>query len=510
VKTVSSQILAFSILIGLLAGSQALAQQSNLDKRYTRTTTTSKPMYVSQQQLAAAQSGANPTSPQPTQNSTTVSGAVPQSQQSDSVPGTIFPGVMPSDQNPDAVAGAMTGVDNGLWEGCDPGNCCAVCGGGYSTPACWYTDQGARIITRSRSRKSPITYQAFSNLGTSSNQTAFVLEQTTQSLNYNIAPGYAATIGRYLGRDSMDRDDFLEFSYWGLNTWTESHFYDSGLRDQYSVSSGTSGFTFTGGNLVTPFLFDNDGKLQQLSDSNGVMWGVGGFDHVDTQTIRVNSEMHNFELNLRLRPRGRPDQLVLNPNGLWKRECQPGTFMSYLVGLRYMTVGDGFNLHSAGTVSVTNNSTSTLVVDHQAVTGDYNIRTENDLLGFQIGSDLMFRRCKWEWGVRTKMGPYVNFSRNVKEITNNLGDTPTQFSFNNVMEQRRQKAALIGEVGFEASYKFRPNLTGRAAYDFMWISGLALAPEQLTWNLDPIANKTINTNGLIFSQGITLGLEWSW
>ena len=72
----------------------------------------------------------------------------------------------------------------------------------------------------------------------------------------------------------------------------------------------------------------------------------------------------------------------------------------------------------------------------------------------------------------------------------------------------KHKAALIGEVGFEANYKFTPNMTGRVAYDFMWITGIALAPEQLQFSSNPQA--TINTNGSIFSQGLTMGLEWSW
>ena len=72
----------------------------------------------------------------------------------------------------------------------------------------------------------------------------------------------------------------------------------------------------------------------------------------------------------------------------------------------------------------------------------------------------------------------------------------------------RYQAALIGEVGFQATYKFRPNLMGRAAYDFMWITGVALAPEQLQFAATP-AN-SINTNGTIFSQGVSLGLEWMW
>jgi hypothetical protein len=42
----------------------------------------------------------------------------------------------------------------------------------------------------------------------------------------------------------------------------------------------------------------------------------------------------------------------------------------------------------------------------------------------------------------------------------------------------------------------------------MWISGVALAPEQLQFVASP--TERINTNGTIFSQGVSLGLEWMW
>ena len=44
----------------------------------------------------------------------------------------------------------------------------------------------------------------------------------------------------------------------------------------------------------------------------------------------------------------------------------------------------------------------------------------------------------------------------------------------------------------------------------MWITGLALGADQLTWSLDPAGNNTINTNGTVFYQGPTLSLEWLW
>ena len=513
-KTVTRRILTFSIWIGMLAGNQLLAQQSNLNKQPAHITPF-KAMYVAQQQEAADNPIVNSTSTQPSPNSIPTPAATSQTQTNNAVPGTVLSNEF---QSPEAVADDMPGIENGLWNGCEPGNSCSICGGGYCTPPLWYTEQGARILNRTAPRRTALTYefsrtQVLDSTGQLvTTAVGFVDVLNTHSINYNVAPGYTGTIGRYLGRDASDRDDFLEFTYWGMNTWADSNFYDSGERNVYSITSDDGRFTYSGGGRIsTHFLVDNNRLLNQPISGTPffAQWGVGGFDHVDAHFMQVHSEMHDFELNLRLRPRGRPDQLILHPSGRWRRECQPGTFMSYLVGLRYMTVGDGFRFHSAGMVTVLDNITQETAT--KSVFGDYNIQTENDLLGFQIGTDIMFRRCKWAWGVRAKMGPYVNFSRNVKEIFNDpLGTPSQQYFFNDRFSQKRQKAALIGEVGFEATYKFRPNLIGRASYDFMWISGLALAPEQLTWNLEPSKNDTINTNGTIYAHGITLGLEWCW
>ena len=64
-----------------------------------------------------------------------------------------------------------------------------------------------------------------------------------------------------------------------------------------------------------------------------------------------------------------------------------------------------------------------------------------------------------------------------------------------------QRASLVGELSLQATYTFRPNLVGQASYNFMWITGLALGADQLTWSLDPAGNNTINTNGTVFYQG---------
>jgi hypothetical protein len=168
-----------------------------------------------------------------------------------------------------------------------------------------------------------------------------------------------------------------------------------------------------------------------------------------------------------------------------------------------MQLDEVYRLHGQG-LTQTFDPSGTLV-DSVTNTGDYNVVTHNNLLGLQIGADMMFRECRWSWGIQAKVGPYVNFADQVSDIAAGPQGAPT---FTNHLSDARHNAALIAELGFVATYKFRPNLVGRASYDFMWASGLALAPEQLQYSTTPVTQ--INTNGTVVFNGPSLGLEWLW
>ena len=167
--------------------------------------------------------------------------------------------------------------------------------------------------------------------------------------------------------------------------------------------------------------------------------------------------------------------------------------MSYLYGLRFFQENETFRFHSE---AVSNGIFNT---------GDYDVVTHNNLLGFHFGADMEFRKCRWRWGIRAKLGPYINFSDQQSTIEAGPADAP---SFSRRLSASKHEAALIGETGFFASYKFRPNLVGRVSYDFMWVTGMALAPEQLQFTTNTV--NEINTNGNILYQGISLSLEWLW
>jgi hypothetical protein len=73
----------------------------------------------------------------------------------------------------------------------------------------------------------------------------------------------------------------------------------------------------------------------------------GGFTGADVYRYSYDSELSTFELNYWLRPRGRPDRLVLYPNGRWCRERQTGPVLSYMGGLRFLSLSEDFEFRAA-------------------------------------------------------------------------------------------------------------------------------------------------------------------
>ena len=407
--------------------------------------------------------------------------------------GTAAPSVTPNPVNADELL-----MDNGLWEGASVGPGCAICGGGSSVPPPdWYVEQNARVLTRSRPEAFGIGFVF--NTEVANNVGAEVM--ASDSAAPNISGVWGMTLGHYFARDTQNRDHFVEFTFWGLNNWTDEASYDGGRVAVYNSSSQKTG---EHGNLYSGYAVTE--VQNSLNVTVPVLNGslVYGFDRADEETIRYTSSTNNLELNGRFTPRGREDRLVLQPNGKWRQECQPGRYISYLYGVRFFQLNEAFNFHSKGRSDVFDPTTGQLI-DSQTYTGDYDIVTHNNLLGLQVGLDITFRECRWAWGFHGKVGPYVNFSDQASDITAGVEYSP---SFIRRLAWSKHTSSLIGEAGIQGTYKFRPNLVGRASYDFMWVSGVALAPEQLQFTTNPV--NTINDNGFLFMHGATLGLEWLW
>ncbi|NQU22179.1 MAG: BBP7 family outer membrane beta-barrel protein [Candidatus Nealsonbacteria bacterium] len=382
-------------------------------------------------------------------------------------------------------------LDDGIFSELEDGPCCAVCGEGKGCPANWYFDQGIRVLTRGRPRGRLVTSEL------SSNGAVLIPLIGIRMLSYDVAAGYHATIGRYLGCDTENRDHFAEFTYWGMNDWRESlsrnggrFTYSHTIDDPDNPGTPIQVPFFQGGALFVPFAAS-----------------VGGFNRADSHSLYATSSINNFELNVRLVPRVTADRSVLH-RGRWRHECQPGWSFSYLFGLRVTSIDDSFALRSTGSVfdvDVDGNQTSPAV----DISGDYFSKTHNDMFGMQFGIELMHRKCKWQWGFRSKLAPFINFADETSIVTTDATADPFVATDMNVFHTARaDSAAVIAEIGATARYKLRPDLIVSAAYDLMWISGLALGAEQIQYTDTPVAR--ISDNGTILYMGLTMNIEWMW
>ena len=500
---------------------------------------------------------------------------------------------------------AIVSFDGGGFNASSMGPCCGVCGGGSNCPPNWYTEHGVRNLARSKPRGGVITREWLTSLqpddpnlaglvvpnwnrtraddsATAGDDSLWewdgfrsVLSKTRlRSMGFNNAPGYTVTLGRYLGRDSANRDQFIEFTYWGLNHWETSKetvgiilsenfpstvqgvankqsrvYYPTVENPQNFPADWSLSILSTppiggyAGSLLSPFptigeldISLNTGEMTPTQQMGSTL--DANFNQGLRHSMSYSSTMNNFEFSARLRPRGRADRLVLDPSGKWRRECQPGNYLSFLFGMRATSINEAFQFLSTGPLTIVQYRypdneyvdpndpqadpvTEYVVIGQESVDtrGDYSVRTHNDLFGLQVGVDLIYRKCKWRYGFKAKAGPYVNFADQFSHITAPGFTVPKLYPddpdeedvvvqpVDERLRARKNAVSLLAEVGFVGEYRIRPNMNVRAAYDFMWVTGLALAPEQLQFRG---FSDVVNTNGHIFSHGMTLTAEWMW
>jgi hypothetical protein len=139
---------------------------------------------------------------------------------------------------------------------------------------------------------------------------------------------------------------------------------------------------------------------------------------------------------------------------------------------------------------------------------DYRVSTENDLIGFQVGGDAWF--CVLPGlsaGGELKAGLY-----------NNSADQTTYVEADSLLEPLREAAgdydaALVAEANLAVVYQITPYLTLRGGYMFLFLDGVALAPEN--FNSEPPflggpRDVFVNDNGNALYHGASAGVEWVW
>lgn len=368
----------------------------------------------------------------------------------------------------------------GECDGCDACGECEDCLEDDPTP--WYGSGDVTFLSRSRSPK-----LIFSRV----RQTIFVgntpigLDRpvlSTKQVKFDFEPGMRTTIGRNLFRDILDRRHSVEFTFLGLFDW--------------GMQTSIRGTRISGGGA-------NFGSLLSDVNAGGIAIGgqmLGGFNGADEHHVRSMSDLNNYELNYRIRRLPGRDRIVAGLGNSWTRQCTPGIQGSLLTGIRYLSINEQMSFSSRG-LAVDQGSGDAF--DFSAA---YRTVTHNDLVGWQLGGDMIAQECQWSVGMSCKAGIYGNSSNQTSFVqSNNNTFAP---SVNSFFKASDVGVAFVGDLGLMATWRLTPRVTLRSSYDFMWVQGIALAPQQIQHDLNNPPR--VNNGSYSVFQGVSLGGEYRW
>ncbi|MCX7403605.1 MAG: hypothetical protein NTY87_11015 [Planctomycetia bacterium] len=288
----------------------------------------------------------------------------------------------------------------------------------------------------------------------------------TSGIPFDLAPGGRMTLGKYIGRDYLDRDQSVEMTFYGGLFFTQNDAWNA-IPNSF---------------LVTPLAPE-----------------VPGFNGAQTFYTSLNSSYNSMEWNYKLRRRLGRDQLVMSPNGNWSKHAERGFLASLMIGGRIANVNENFSFISR------RNS-----VFPATFGGDYNIHTQNWLLGMNIGSEVLSQNEFYYWGVRGRVTPAMNFGANQQSVVsaNTALPAPLPKTENRAGSASQLSPAFIGDLTLFAGWNVTPNFSFKAGYDFLWVAGVATAERQI--NLNNIRQNPIDNGGQFLCNGVSFGCEGSW
>jgi hypothetical protein len=258
----------------------------------------------------------------------------------------------------------------------------------------------------------------------------------------------------------------LEGSYLGNYEWS----------DRVAVRNASPNSQGGIGNLFSPF-----------SDF-GQPTGLSGVDFIRFASIEMTSSFNSIELNLRRRCCSRPK--------LWPYQCHTCVANSFLLGLRYLEVDEEFGYVTQSGIPAGVGAVNRALID-----------TTNEMIGVQIGMLSQFTTY-WENGwidFEIKGGIYHNEAtmRSAYEAADGA-NTPIG-SFVGVDDQDR--TSFLGEVSLSYTHQFTRNLSVRLGYNAFWLTGVALASENLSSDIEILSfgPSQIDHSGDIVYHGPTLG-----
>ena len=161
---------------------------------------------------------------------------------------------------------------------------------------------------------------------------------TLESQPWGLMPAVRGTIGRYQGRDYLNRDHSWEFTFLGINEGT----MNDGIQ---SINPNS---------LVTP--------LAQLNTLQSVL-----FNNTDIYTYQYDSRILSGELNYTVRRRPERDRMLMGPDGNWTRQSTNSNIPSFIIGARYLSINEDFVWKAPSLILILMNSAPTTPLTRRTI-----------------------------------------------------------------------------------------------------------------------------------------------
>ncbi|MEM6655185.1 MAG: BBP7 family outer membrane beta-barrel protein, partial [Planctomycetota bacterium] len=311
------------------------------------------------------------------------------------------------------------------------------------------------------------------------------------------------TLGRFLFRDTSNRDHTSEFTFFGGGEFGQNAAI---LSDNQEVDAPVDDeFTSQAGRINVP------SSVDQGSDVS--------FDGALMSTIQYDSRFNSLEWNYLVTSRMLRDRMELQPNGEWVRRANTGWTYHGLVGLRYFKLDENV---SWGASSIQNAAINTGITfmdnapdpgftqtpDGNTSEGSYLVRTSNNMFGPQFGGGLTYESDRFNVTIGAKMSVLANDADSNSSLA--FVDSATGAPIQGVgftKNDDEPTLAFLGQFELMTRWHLRPHVSLRAGYEMMMLTAVALAPNQI--NFAPI-DGTVVTSGDSFYHGISLGFEGYW
>lgn len=319
----------------------------------------------------------------------------------------------------------------------------------------------------------------------------------SKTANFSYEPGVRLTLGHIIGRDVANRDHGIEVTFMGLFEYVGYAEISPVNPNAVDPNGAPLGIKTLLGSLEVDTAITN--PVQGFPSMTDVV--VPGFTNTDFQSLNYESDLNTFEVNYRVGGRPGRDRLVMQPNGKWVRHDTPSRVQALFAGFRYFRIDERFRYNST---TFRSDGGQTL----PPATGFYQVDTDNNAVGLQLGGDFVNKHTDFLYGLRAKAGGLVNFMDRDSLLVTDLPGA------NNQLERSADRQhlgdtsyAVLFEAGLFGAYYLRPNTSVRASYDVMLINGVANAVE----NLGLMGTfPEFDVTGKALFHGASIGFEMTW